>query len=86
MKSTGVVRKIDDLGRVVLPKELRRTMGIESGDPLEVYVDGDKIILKKYIPNAELQSVKKGLKNMDNLSKKERNEIIDRTIKIIESM
>ncbi|MDO4539606.1 MAG: AbrB/MazE/SpoVT family DNA-binding domain-containing protein [Syntrophomonadaceae bacterium] len=50
MKSTGVVRKVDELGRVVIPIELRRTMGIEERDALEIYVDGEKIILKKYEP------------------------------------
>ena len=48
LKSTGMVRRIDDLGRVVLPIELRRVMDIRDGDPLEIYVDGEKIILKKY--------------------------------------
>lgn len=51
MKSTGIVRKVDELGRVVIPKELRRTMGIEEKDPLEIFVDGDKIILRKYEPS-----------------------------------
>lgn len=51
MKSTGIVRKVDELGRVVIPKELRRTIGIEEKDPLEIFVDGDKIILRKYEPN-----------------------------------
>ncbi len=50
MKSTGIVRKIDDLGRMVIPKELRRTMDIDKKDPMEIYVEGDKIILKKYQP------------------------------------
>lgn len=50
MKSTGVVRKVDELGRIVLPIELRRTHGIEEKDALEIYVDGDNIILKKYEP------------------------------------
>ena len=50
MKSTGVVRKVDELGRIVIPIELRRTMGIEEKDALEIYVDTDKIILKKYEP------------------------------------
>ena len=50
MKSTGVVRKIDDLGRIVLPKELRRTLDIAEKDALEIFVDRDKIILKKYEP------------------------------------
>ena len=51
MKSTGIVRKVDELGRVVIPIELRRTLGIEQKDALEIYVDDDKIILKKYMPN-----------------------------------
>lgn len=51
MKSTGIVRKVDELGRVVIPIELRRTLGIEQKDSLEIYVDEDKIILKKYMPN-----------------------------------
>ncbi len=50
MKSTGITRKVDDLGRIVLPVELRRTMDIAVGDPLEIYSDSDKIILKKYNP------------------------------------
>ncbi|MFW5980375.1 MAG: AbrB/MazE/SpoVT family DNA-binding domain-containing protein [Halanaerobiales bacterium] len=50
MKSTGIVRKIDDLGRMVIPIELRETMNIDKKDPMEIYVDGDKIILKKYEP------------------------------------
>ncbi|MDH7573358.1 MAG: AbrB/MazE/SpoVT family DNA-binding domain-containing protein [Clostridia bacterium] len=50
MKSTGIVRKVDELGRVVIPIELRRTLGIEEKDALEIYVDQEKIILKKYQP------------------------------------
>ncbi|MDD2510542.1 MAG: AbrB/MazE/SpoVT family DNA-binding domain-containing protein [Syntrophomonas sp.] len=50
LKSTGVVRKVDELGRIVIPIELRRTMGIEEKDALEIYVDSEKIILKKYEP------------------------------------
>ena len=51
MKSIGIVRKIDTVGRIVLPIELRRTMGIEVKDALEIYVDGDHIVLKKYEPS-----------------------------------
>ena len=50
MKATGVVRKIDELGRIVMPKELRRTLGMNEGDPVEFFVDGDRVILKKYQP------------------------------------
>lgn len=51
MKSTGIVRKVDELGRVVIPIELRRTLGINEKDALEIYVDDDQIVLKKYKPN-----------------------------------
>lgn len=50
MKSTGIVRKVDELGRIVLPIELRRTLGINEKDPLEIYIDLDKVMLKKYEP------------------------------------
>ena len=51
MKSTGVVRPLDSLGRIVLPIELRRTMGLACKDKLEIFVENDSIILKKYDPN-----------------------------------
>lgn len=50
MKSTGIIRKVDELGRVVLPIELRRTLSIAERDSLEIYVEGDAIILRKYQP------------------------------------
>lgn len=50
MKSTGIVRKVDELGRVVIPIELRRTLSIGEKDALEIYVDGERIMLKKYEP------------------------------------
>ena len=57
MKATGIVRRIDDLGRVVIPKEIRRTMRIREGDPLEIYTDNDgEVIFKKYSPLGELGS------------------------------
>lgn len=51
MKSTGIVRKVDELGRIVLPIELRRTLDIAEKDSLEIYVDGPSIVLKKYQPS-----------------------------------
>ena len=57
MKATGIVRRIDDLGRVVIPKEIRRTMRIREGDPLEIYTDREgEVIFKKYSPIGELMS------------------------------
>ncbi|WP_085520933.1 AbrB/MazE/SpoVT family DNA-binding domain-containing protein [Tuberibacillus sp. Marseille-P3662] len=55
MKSTGIVRKIDELGRIVLPIELRRNLDINIKDPVEVYTDEDKIVLKKYKPTKACQ-------------------------------
>lgn len=57
MKATGIVRRIDDLGRIVIPKEIRKTMHINEGDPLEIYTQSEgEIILKKYSPMGELRS------------------------------
>ena len=50
MKSTGIVRNVDELGRIVIPKEMRKKMDIANSDPVEIYVEGDKIILTKYHP------------------------------------
>lgn len=50
MKSTGIVRKVDELGRIVLPIELRRNLDIHEKDALEIFIDNDKIVLKKYQP------------------------------------
>ena len=55
LKATGVVRRIDDLGRVVIPKEIRKTLRIKEGDPLEIFTDKEgEVILKKYSPIGEL--------------------------------
>ena len=55
MRATGIVRRIDDLGRVVVPKEIRRVMRIREGDPLEIFTDKDgEIVLKKYSPIGEM--------------------------------
>lgn len=51
MKSTGIVRNVDELGRIVIPKEMRKKMDIANSDPVEIYVENDKIILTKYNPN-----------------------------------
>lgn len=61
MKATGIVRRIDDLGRVVIPKEIRRTLRIREGDPLEIFTDREGgVILKKYSPIGELSDFSKG--------------------------
>lgn len=61
MKATGIVRRIDDLGRIVIPKEIRRTLRIKEGDPLEIYTDREgEVIFKKYSPIGELQDFATG--------------------------
>lgn len=50
MKSTGIVRRVDELGRLVIPKEMRKKMNIADNDPVEIFVDGEKIIITKYTP------------------------------------
>ena len=58
LKATGIVRRIDDLGRVVIPKEIRRTLKIREGDPLEIFTDREgEVILKKYSPIGELSDL-----------------------------
>ena len=63
MKSTGIVRKVDELGRVVIPIEIRNKFDIAEKDPIEIYVDGSSIILKKYEPNCIFCGNVKDLKN-----------------------
>lgn len=57
MKATGIVRPVDSLGRIVIPKELRRTLGINVGDPMDILVDGDSIILRKYDTVGDLEQL-----------------------------
>ena len=64
MKSTGIVRKVDGLGRVVLPKELRRTLGVDMKDSMEIYVDGESIMLKKYQPACVFCGSSDGIKQI----------------------
>lgn len=61
MKSTGIVRKIDALGRIVLPIELRKHMGIATGDDIEIFVEGSTIVLEKYAPTCLFCGSKEGL-------------------------
>lgn len=72
MKATGIVRKVDELGRIVIPIELRRTLDIDIKDPIEIYVDGEFIMLKKYNPACVLCGSMDELKNFNgkNICKK----------------
>ncbi|POD45917.1 AbrB family transcriptional regulator [Pseudomonas syringae pv. syringae] len=68
MKSLGIIRKIDDLGRVVIPKEVRRTQGWDEGQPMEIFMDGDKLVMQAYGKEFEKQSVISQLQTAISLS------------------
>ena len=69
MKATGIVRRIDELGRVVIPKEIRRTLRLKDGDPLEIFTDRDELMLKKYSPIATLEKFSESTtKSLSDLS------------------
>ncbi|MGN0814380.1 MAG: stage V sporulation T C-terminal domain-containing protein [Candidatus Coproplasma sp.] len=69
MKATGIVRRIDELGRVVIPKEIRSTLRLKSGDPLEIFTERDELMLKKYSPIASLGRFSEGTaKSLNDLS------------------
>jgi transcriptional pleiotropic regulator of transition state genes len=66
LKSTGIVRQIDELGRIVLPKELRKNLEIKPKEPLEIFVDGDMIVLKKYVPACTFCGQTEGIQPFKN--------------------
>lgn len=70
MKATGIIRRIDDLGRVVIPKEIRRNFGLREGDPLEIFLHEDCICFKKYIPN-KLEKVSDAFKELADFAEDE---------------
>lgn len=70
MKATGIVRRIDDLGRVVIPKEIRRNLGIREGDPLEIFLHEDCVCFKKYSTN-KLEKVSDAFKELADFAEEE---------------
>ena len=64
MKSTGIVRRIDDLGRIIIPKDIRRVFHITEGDPMEIFVDEDSVILKRYYPQSTVLDALSRLKGI----------------------
>lgn len=80
MKSTGIVRKVDELGRVVIPIELRRVLGIEEKDPVEIYVDGDKIILKKYTDSGTREKRDQVVKQLQHISNHASDGTVQKTV------
>lgn len=87
MKATGIVRKVDQLGRIVLPKELRNVLDIYEGTPLEIYVDDEKIILKKYVASEPLLEVMTALKELkqlqSTLGNTDHKDVLSKAIKLI---
>lgn len=74
MKTTGIIRRIDDLGRLVIPKELRRSLRIKNGDSLEIFVDGEDIVLKKYSPMESIEDA--AIKYVDSFNKVIKHSVI----------
>ena len=74
MKTTGIIRRIDDLGRIVIPKELRKTLRIKNGESLEIFVEGEDIILKKYSPMESIEEA--AVKYVDSFSKVIKHSVI----------
>lgn len=69
MKATGIIRRIDDLGRVVIPKEIRHTMNIREGEPLEIFLEDGGVVFKKYLPNCRddlVSALRNAAKYYDN--------------------
>ena len=74
MKTTGIIRRIDDLGRIVIPKELRKTLRIKNGDSLEIFVENEDVILKKYSPMESIEDA--AFKYVDSFNKVIRHNVI----------
>lgn len=74
MKTTGIIRRIDDLGRIVVPKELRKTLRIKNGDSLEIFVDNEDIILKKYSPMESIEEA--AIKYVDSFNQVIKHSVI----------
>ena len=72
MKTTGIVRRIDDLGRIIIPRDIRRTMHIHEGDPIEIGIDCSALVLMKYRPNVDyhdrFKEIQEDIKNEENIS------------------
>ncbi|WP_374965978.1 AbrB/MazE/SpoVT family DNA-binding domain-containing protein [Lysinibacillus sp. RS5] len=84
MKSTGIVRKVDELGRIVLPIELRRSLSIDVKDPVEIFINDNQIILQKYQPNAEKEEVTAELEKLVADAKSQQAiDVLQRAIKLI---
>lgn len=85
MKTTGIIRRIDELGRVVIPKEIRRTCNIHEGDPLEIYIDNDAVCFKKYFVVGEfLETINHMINDVgDEYEMKNRQEVISKLNEVV---
>ncbi|UED81915.1 AbrB/MazE/SpoVT family DNA-binding domain-containing protein [Lysinibacillus sp. CD3-6] len=85
MLSTGITRKVDELGRIVIPKELRRNFGIEEKDSLEIFTEGDNIVLRKYEPVSEgkIRTQLELEKLLTELSTEEQKRVVEDAIKLL---
>lgn len=73
MRPTGIIRRVDDLGRVVIPKEIRRTLGIKEGEPLEIYTDEDTVCFKKYQQKDFYEWFENTINKEESLTAEEKN-------------
>jgi transcriptional pleiotropic regulator of transition state genes len=80
MKATGIIRRIDDLGRVVIPKEIRRTLRISEGDPLEICISNDMVCYRKYNPTP---TYKEGIKDLINIMSEDVDFVNPEVIKLL---
>lgn len=83
LKSTGVVRNVDELGRVVIPKELRTTLNIKEKDPVEFYTTGDSIVIKKYVPSHDKTEMLETLHDLAGLFTGEEKARIEKIINYV---
>lgn len=87
MKATGMIRGIDNLGRVVIPMEIRRNLGISSGDPLEIFTDNEgHIMLKKYDPSPKIVNQVKMLQDMINNNTNYDPEVINKAVGLLSEL
>lgn len=84
MKALGIIRNIDDLGRVVIPKEVRRTQGWDNGQPMEMFIDGDKLVMQGYGKVAEKQEAISKLKTLMKTAPEYEGKLISSVIEYIE--
>lgn len=84
MRPTGIVRRVDDLGRVVIPKEIRRTLGIKEGEPLEIYTDEDTVCFKKYQQKDFYEWFENTINEEESLTTEEKN-ALNAMLKVIKS-